>query len=97
MKRTELYPSLVNWPLLIGGCLIGAFIRLDLGWISSAAIIVPLILFMEWNRVRKVVKEIREEVTPDLIRSYYKKDAANKWMGWKDQVQGINELIKKSP
>ena len=94
MKKIDLYLSLINWSFLIGGCLAGYAIRYDFRGIPVGATIALIVIFSELNRARKIVNVIEKEATPDFIRSYYSKDAANKWIPWRDQARGINEVLK---
>lgn len=94
MKKIDLYPSLINWTFLIGGCLAGSAIRYDFRGVPVGASIALLVIFSELNRARKIANAIEKETTPDFIRIYYSKDAAHKWIPWRDQARGINQVLK---
>tara|TARA_R110002167_G_C12447847_1_gene631476 strand:- start:226 stop:507 length:282 start_codon:yes stop_codon:yes gene_type:complete len=82
MKKMDLYPALINWPFLIMGCLIGA---------SGGGLIVLLVIGYELIRVGRMINALADDVTPEIIRSYFTRDNAYHWIPWRDQVRGINE------
>ncbi|MCA9021360.1 MAG: hypothetical protein KDA74_14525 [Planctomycetaceae bacterium] len=85
MKKMDLYPALINWPFLIMGFLIGA---------SGGALIVLLVIAYELIRVWRMTDALTVDVTPETIRTYFAIDNAYHWIPWRDQVRGINELLK---
>ena len=52
-----------------------------------------LILLTEAWRIRKIHKEFDDDLTPDLIREYYSKDPAFKWLPIKDQISGLKRTV----
>ncbi|WP_299464898.1 hypothetical protein [uncultured Gimesia sp.] len=94
MKKQELYPTLINWPFLIGSCLIGFCVRYEIGGVPFGLLFALMAVAYESIRVYRIVIQLEDEVTLAQIRSYYAKDMARKWISWRDQVRGINAFIQ---
>ncbi|QDT45941.1 hypothetical protein Pan241w_60690 [Gimesia alba] len=90
MEKLDLYPTLINWPFLIGGCLAGFSIRYEIGTVPLWLLFALMVIAYEMIRVYRILNQLEDEVTLDQIRSYYSKDMARKWIPWRDQARGIN-------
>ncbi|WP_339730347.1 hypothetical protein [uncultured Gimesia sp.] len=93
MKKIDLYPTCINWPFLIGSCLIGFCVRYKIGGVPFWLLFALMAVAYEMIRVYGIVNQLEDEVTPDQIRSYYSKDMARKWIPRRDQARGINSKI----
>ena len=85
MKPIDLLPSLLNWPLVIAA-LITAY------GITFFAVSIPILLY-ETYRIRKIFTEFQGELTTEIIRGYYGKDPAYKWIPVKNQIEGLRKGI----
>lgn len=96
MNKINLYPTFINWPFLIGGCLIGFYVEYEIGGIPFGLLFALMIITYEGVRVTRILKHLESDVTLHLVRNYYSRDSARKWIPWRDQAQGINAMLKKS-
>ncbi|MFI4849402.1 MAG: hypothetical protein ACIAZJ_09915 [Gimesia chilikensis] len=88
MKPIDYYPALINWIWVIPASLLGT--NLQIGGAPLGPLWLLLIIGSEWYRVSRIVKHLEPGVTVDQIRRYFSRDAAHKWIHWKDQARGIN-------
>ncbi|MEO0795140.1 MAG: hypothetical protein AAFX93_08265 [Verrucomicrobiota bacterium] len=72
---------------------LSVFVRFNFGLLNSSMIMIGLIAFYEWNRIRRIVRELDERETSEVVARYYRKDFANKSLPWRDQANGINQLF----
>ena len=86
MKTIDLLPSLLNWTLVIIAILLSG------SWLSFLLISLPIACLETW-RVWRIRKEFGKELTPVVIRQYYEKDHAFKWLSVKNQIQGLRKSI----
>lgn len=96
MKKINLYPSFINGPFLIGGCLAGFYVKYVIGGIPFGLLFALMIAAYEGIRVTRILNHLESDVTLDLVRNYYSGDSARKWISWHDQARGINAMLKKS-
>lgn len=90
MEKFDLYPKLINWPFLIGSCLIGFCVRYEIGGAPFWLLFALMVVTYEMIRVYRIKSQLEDEVTQDQLQSYYSKDMAHKWIPWRDQARGIN-------
>ncbi|QDV54017.1 hypothetical protein [Gimesia fumaroli] len=90
MEKLDLYPTLINWPFLIGSCLIGFAIEYEIGAVPFWLLFALMAVSYEMIRVYRILDQLEDEVTLGQIQSYYSKDMARKWIPWRDQARGIN-------
>ena len=96
MIRSDLFPSLINWPLVLIGSLVGFFVGFSIGPIHTSWIIIPLLIGSEWYRVHRITASIPSDATVAEIRAFYSRDAALKYVPTKSQVDMLSEFIQRS-
>ncbi len=96
MNKINLTPSFINWPFLIGGCLVGFYVKYEIGGIPVGLLFALMIAAYEGFRVTRILNHLESDVTLDLVRNYYSGDSARKSIPWRDQARGINAMLKKS-
>ncbi len=87
MKYTDLLPSLLNWPFIIIGLVV-------IGNLPPFGLIAGIAVFgYELYRTRKIHRQVSDGLTPDVIREYFARDPARKYLPVKDQIHGMKNVI----
>ncbi|MDF3127929.1 hypothetical protein P0Y35_01840 [Kiritimatiellaeota bacterium B1221] len=87
MKTIDLLPSLLNWTLVIVAILLSGSL------ISFLLVSLPIAGLEAW-RVWRIRKEFGQKLNPVVIRQYYGRDHAFKWLPVKNQIQGLKKLME---
>ncbi len=93
MSKTDFYPALINWPLVVIGCFAGFFIGLKIGPFHTSWIIIPLVIGSEFYRVYRITKSLPAGTSVSDIRLFYSRDLALKYVPTKSQIAALNEFL----